>query len=92
MRHAIKHQRTQMWMFPSCLSAALMASYKDPSLHSHLRRKQEVTPLRSHIKFRNFRKTTPKFTKVNFALGFLFVCSKEWPLSIRSSQTQEWVT
>lgn len=50
MQHAIKHQHTQMWMFPSCLSAALMASYKDPSLHSHLRRKQEVTPLRLCIK------------------------------------------
>lgn len=61
-----------MWMFPSCLSAALMASYKDPSLHSHLRRKQEVTPLSLHIKFRSFRKTTSKFTKVNATLSFLF--------------------
>lgn len=44
MRDAIKHQHAQMWMFPSCLSAAFMASYKGPSLHSRLRRKQEVTP------------------------------------------------
>ena len=44
-----------MWMFPSCLSAALMASYKDPSLHSHLHRKQEVTPLLSRIKLSSGR-------------------------------------
>ena len=55
MQHAIKHQHTQMWMFPSCLSAALMASYKDPSLHSRLHRKQEVTPLLSRIKLSSGR-------------------------------------
>lgn len=55
MQHALKHQHTQMWMFPSCLSAALMASYKDPSLHSHLRGKQEVTPLCSCIKWSSGR-------------------------------------
>lgn len=43
-RDAIKHQHAQMWMFPSCLSAAFMASYKRPSLHSRLCRKQEVAP------------------------------------------------
>lgn len=52
-----KHQHTQMWMFPSCLSAALMASYKGPSLHSHLRRKHEVTLPCSRIKPRSGRET-----------------------------------
>lgn len=46
----MKHQHTQMWMSASCLSAALMASYTHPSLHSHLRGKQESTPLRLRIK------------------------------------------
>lgn len=86
MQHAIKHQHTQLWMLPSCLSAPfddkLYRSFlTQPSLQEA---RGDSTMLSYQIEQwkGNFRKRRFKFTNVSCSQLFFSVCSQQRALGI----------